>query len=323
MNQSPIRAQDPHFSQYFSSPLTLNPAMTGFFDGDSRFSTNFRQQWWDVGAPFTTNTFSYDARLLQTKVKKNDIFAAGIMGLYDQSQAGSFKSLNLSASVAYHKALDGEGDNKLGIGFQFTYASRSIDVNNLDFATQFNGSGFDTRLPSYETFGSQRSSYVDINTGLLYTYQTEKTAFYLGTSVYHVTTPNTSFLKNESFKLPMRLSVHAGARLTVNENEDELFFSGHYMQQAQATEKMIGVAYGYNLKNSTKLYGGTWYRFDEALIPYMGADFGSFQMGFSYDVINSSLNSFKPKNGSFELSLNFLITNPVNYYTNYKGGRIF
>ena len=318
-----IKAQDPHFSQYFSSPLTLSPAMTGYFHGDGRLSTNFRQQWWAVGAPFTTNTFSYDAKLMQTKLNKNDVFAAGIMGLYDQSQSGSFKSLNIAGSLAYHKALDAEGENNLGIGFQFTYANRNIDYSNLDFATQFTGSGFDTRLPSYESFGKQSSSYLDINTGLLYTYQTEKTEFYLGGSIYHVGRPNTSFLKNENFKLPMRFSIHAGARLTVDENEDELFLGGNYMQQANATEKIIGIAYGLNLKDDTKLYAGTWYRFDDAFIPYVGADFGKFQLGFSYDVINSSLKSFSAKNGSFELSLNLLITNPVNYYTNYKGGRIF
>ena len=318
-----LKGQDPHFSQYYSSPLTLSPAMTGYFHADSRFSTNFRQQWWGVGAPFTTNTFSFDSRLMQNKVNKNDVFAAGILGLYDQSQSGSFKSLNLSGSLAYHKALDAEGENNLGIGFQFTYASRTINYGNLDFATQFTGSGFDTQLPSYESFGKQNSSYVDINTGLLYTYQTDKTEFYFGTSVYHVGKPNTSFLKNENFKLPMRFSVHSGARLTVNDNEDELFISGLFMQQAQATETNLGIAYGLNLKSDTRIYLGGWYRINDAIIPYVGADFGKFQFGFSYDVINSSLKSSNPKNGSFELSLNLLFTRPINNYTNYKGGRIF
>ena len=79
------------------------------------------------------------------------------MGMYDQSQAGSFKSLNLSASVSFHKALDEEGTNNIGIGFQFTYASRVINYSDLNFATQFDGSGFDTHLPSYETIGRQRT----------------------------------------------------------------------------------------------------------------------------------------------------------------------
>ena len=37
-----IKAQDPHFSQFFASPLTLNPAFTGKFDGLFRVAGNYR-----------------------------------------------------------------------------------------------------------------------------------------------------------------------------------------------------------------------------------------------------------------------------------------
>ena len=33
-----VSAQDPSFSQFFASPLTLNPALTGKFNGDLRVS---------------------------------------------------------------------------------------------------------------------------------------------------------------------------------------------------------------------------------------------------------------------------------------------
>ncbi|MGN6166347.1 MAG: type IX secretion system membrane protein PorP/SprF, partial [Flavisolibacter sp.] len=38
--------QDLHFSQFFNSPLTTNPANTGFIpDGDFRLGINYRDQW--------------------------------------------------------------------------------------------------------------------------------------------------------------------------------------------------------------------------------------------------------------------------------------
>ena len=40
-----VIAQDPHFSQFFASPLTLNPAFTGKFDGSWRLAANHRDQW--------------------------------------------------------------------------------------------------------------------------------------------------------------------------------------------------------------------------------------------------------------------------------------
>ena len=101
-----VKAQDPHFSQYFASPLTLNPAMTGYFDGDHRASANFRQQWWSLGSPFVTSTLSFDSKIMQLKLPEKDIFGAGIMALFDQSLGGSFNSINIAASGSYHKALD-------------------------------------------------------------------------------------------------------------------------------------------------------------------------------------------------------------------------
>ena len=40
------RAQiDPHFSQYYIQPMTMNPAFTGAFDGDYRVSGIWRSQY--------------------------------------------------------------------------------------------------------------------------------------------------------------------------------------------------------------------------------------------------------------------------------------
>jgi type IX secretion system PorP/SprF family membrane protein len=319
----PVKAQDPHFSMYFASPLTLNPAMTGYFDGDHRVSANFRQQWWSLGSPFVTSTISFDSKLMQLKLPEKDIFGVGIMALFDQSLAGSFNSINISASGSYHKALDEYGEHNIGLGFQFTYVSRKINMAGLDFANQFNGSGFDTNIPSNENFVRTKSDYVDLNTGVLYKYKTENTEVYVGGSVYHLIRPNTSFLKNGDFRLPMRYTVHAGSKFSVGNNGNELFLSGLYMYQAAATEKNIGIAYGISVSKQTSVYAGSWFRIGEAILPYIGLDNNNFQIGLTYDIITGNLKKYSPKNGSFELSANLLIQRSRNVYTNYKRGRIF
>ncbi len=318
-----LKAQDPHFSMYFASPLTLNPAMTGYFDGDHRASANFRQQWWSLGSPFVTNTLSFDTKLMQLRLAEKDIFGAGIMALFDQSLGGSFNSINISASGSFHKALDAYGENNIGAGFQFTYASRKINMAGLDFANQFNGSGFDTNIPSNEDFVRTSSSYVDLNAGILYRYKTENTEVYAGGSLYHIMRPNTSFLKDGNFRLPMRYTIHAGSKFTVGDNGNELFISGLYMHQAGVSEKNIGLAYGISVSEQTSVYAGSWYRIGDAILPYIGLDHNNFQIGLTYDIINSDLKKYSPKNGSFELSANLLIQRPRNVYTNYKRGRIF
>ncbi|HEY8915865.1 MAG TPA: type IX secretion system membrane protein PorP/SprF, partial [Chitinophaga sp.] len=45
-------AQDLHFSQFFNSPLTTNPANTGFIpDGNYRVGINYRNQWASIPVP--------------------------------------------------------------------------------------------------------------------------------------------------------------------------------------------------------------------------------------------------------------------------------
>jgi hypothetical protein len=59
-------AQDPNFSQFFASPLTLNPALTGKFDGVYRFAANYRNQWPTISNAYTTMTASIDMGIMKT-----------------------------------------------------------------------------------------------------------------------------------------------------------------------------------------------------------------------------------------------------------------
>src|SRR5688500_12258614 len=60
-------AQDPNFSQFFVSPLTLNPAMTGKFNGDFRLAGNYRDQWPAITKAFITSTASFDMGILKSR----------------------------------------------------------------------------------------------------------------------------------------------------------------------------------------------------------------------------------------------------------------
>ncbi len=318
-----VHAQDPHFSQYFASPLTLNPAMTGKINGDHRLSTNFRNQWWSTGNPFLTNTISYDTKIMQDRIPEDDIMGAGILALYDQAMSGGYKNINVSASMAYHKALGMEGSSKISAGFQLSYGTRVLDYSKLDFSNQFNGLGFDTNIPSNESFGINRKSYVDVNTGVLYTYETENTDFYIGGSVYHITRPNISFLQDADFRLPMRYTIHGGSNFAVGEEGNEIFVGGLYMEQGGVSEKSFGVAFGQVINEDAIIYGGSWIRLNDAVMPYLGLNYKNLQVGLSFDAVTSKLRKANPKNGSFELSLNYLIKTDVNHYNTYKGKSIF
>lgn len=125
------RAQDPHFTQFFASPLTLNPANTGLFSGIGRIAANYRSQWGSIATPFVTGTVSADFQLLPGIIPANDILGVGGLLLYDQTGGGGLKTEYAALSVAYHKALDMDGNITLGVGGQLAVVQKeSISLNS-------------------------------------------------------------------------------------------------------------------------------------------------------------------------------------------------
>ena len=91
------QAQDPSFSQFFASPLNINPALTGNINADWRIIANFRNQWIGPASPYVTGTVSYDRKIFQKKapnsfVEEGNVFGIGGMLMVDRAMAGVAKS---------------------------------------------------------------------------------------------------------------------------------------------------------------------------------------------------------------------------------------
>lgn len=302
-----IHAQDPHFSQYFSSPLTLNPAHTGNFQGPLRLATNFRNQWQGVGDPYNTGTISVDGEILKDRLFAGDRLSMGFLGLYDKAMGGSFSSSYAGLSIGYHLWLDEDLIHKLSIGFQSVWVNKRLDPTQISFATQFASNGFDLSLPSDEFFQNNNINYADWNTGLYYSNSTENGNFHIGISGYHLTRPKESFLGDETTTIPIRYSLTAGANKFLGEY-GVLMSSALLQKQGKSNELTMGLAYGQYLSNAgsdISVYMGGWYRFGDSFIPYFGLNYNTLQLGLSYDVITSGLNLSKTSNRSFEVSAIF------------------
>src|SRR6195952_6065144 len=74
-------AQDHMYSQFFNSPLYLNPALTGQFEGDLRMNLIYRNQFTSVPGSFNYITGSIDYNIPK--------FGGGIGFLFTRSTAGS------------------------------------------------------------------------------------------------------------------------------------------------------------------------------------------------------------------------------------------
>ena len=303
------KAQDPSFSQFFSSPLNVNPALTANINADWRLISNLRDQWIGPASPYITGTISFDLKMIQNKmpnVTEGNYMGIGGMMMFDHSMNGIVKcnygSLNLSYSIKLTET--DYYTEKLGIGIGATYCNRRIDFGRLDFNEQFTGFGFNRNLPAGESALSNMKAYVSNNAGITYSAKTEKTNFDLGIAAYHLNKPKQTFLKDEKQFLPARKVVHANFEMTLD--DQWIFYSnGIYQSQGKAEYFSVGAAMGYYLgdDNQTLVTGGLWYWSKNAVIPYFGFAFKNFQLGVSYDITTSKLNQAAQKPSTWELSM--------------------
>jgi len=307
----PAQAQDPSFSQFFSSPLNINPALTANINSDWRLISNVRDQWIGPASPYSTGTVSYDAKLNQGKyenVPQSNYVGIGGMLMYDKTMGGiqksTYASLNLSYSV---KLLEDDYGNtqKLSVGFGGIYGRKNIDFSKVDFSNQFTGDGFDTNLPSGETALNNMRPYTSASAGMVYSTSSEKTNFDIGVAAFHLNKPKQSYVQDEHQFLAVRKVVHANFETILN---DKVIFNanGIYQNQAKASYFSVGGSLGYHIDEEaegTVLNAGLWYWSKNALIPYVGVAYKDMQFGFSYDITISKLTQAEKKPSTFEVSL--------------------
>lgn len=303
-----LQAQDPHFSQFFASPLTLNPAFTGKFDGQWRLSANHRDQWPSIPKAYVTSSASFDLGILKKRIPETDIFGVGLSGVSDASANSQLKLNYGSLSLSYHKALDEEGYNTIGAGFQGTYSSMVLDISKLTFEDMLTQNGFTGTTSDVLTNGKNQS-YIDMNAGLLYSGSTNgDNNFYLGASMYHINRPKVSF-KDKNWYLSGRITVHAGGSFPVSEVVTVNTSAIHQIQN-KANETTLGVALGLLANsdpvNPTSVYVGSWIRLNDAIIPYVGLEIAGLRIGATYDINISSLKAATGNRGGSEISIIYI-----------------
>lgn len=306
-------AQDPKFSQYFAAPLSLNPAFTGFFDGDYRIAANTRQQWGNLGDPYNTYSVSGDVKFVEDENFTNSYFSVGLSGLFDESLNNALKSQYISASVSYYQYFDEEHRFKFGLAPQVSYVSKYLDYNKLTFASQYNGGGFDTSMPNYLDLKNDKTAYFDLNIGANFAANFENVSLAVGYAQYHLTKPKDALLNSSREFVSARHSVNFGMLYFLNDYTD-LNITGVYNVQNMNKDTILGTVLGLKPGDETKmkLNFGLWYKFNEAsFFPYVGVAMGNISAGINYTVYGSKLLSATPR--TYELSFIYRHNNSKGY----------
>lgn len=320
---SELSAQDPHFSQFYSSPLQMNPALTGVFPGEYRFTANYRTQNYAVlgNQAYKSIAASFESR---RPVGRDDYYSVGVAVLRDQVGESQFSQSRAVLSGSYLKQVGsgrsrGSGQFLIG-GAQLGVAQWSYDWNELWFSEQFDVT--DNRNPFINFAASNGEAlsametdiFMEFNAGVLY-YNVidEDNSFYLGGAIHHLTEPNISFLDDQSEKLYRRWVGQAGGQISLT-REASLLPAVALMGQGPS---FLGIG-GLNLRYSNRdwrevaIRAGLWGRVAKQGESGMGLDamvvsaileVERWQFGLSYDVTVSDLSSANNSRGAFELSM--------------------
>lgn len=305
-----VSAQDYTFSQFYNSPLNLNPALTGKVSGAFRVALNYRNQYFNVAdKPYITYAGSIDAPIRL----KNDAIGLGLVIVNDQTNAGIFNHTVIMASFAYHKSLDKKGRHSLSLGAQGGYYQRALDRNNLRFFNQFDGADFNQSLDSGEGEINDRDGNFDLQVGLLMnSILSKRVNFYVGGSMFHILQPTEQYLQNTEFELKRKYIAHGGMEYRVHKVL-RLLPSVIFVNQSQFNQLNLGFSLGFDMTNDVQLYTGGYFRMVNKLdggfgaadagIFYAAFEYSVVRLGFSYDATVSTLKNVPRPTGAFEMSL--------------------
>lgn len=321
-----VQAQDIHFSQFYLSPLNLNPAMTGVMNANVRLVANYRNQWASVlrDNAFNTYSVSYDQRVA---VGRYDYLGVGGVFWGDRAGEANFQTLTGKMALSYSKKMGGGRNNGhyLAVGAEGGFAQRSIDFLKLRWGSQHDGEGgFDPNIDSGETgFDRDNFTFADLAAGILwFSVLDANNNFYMGAAFHHLNRANQSFDSSDEDLLYSRLTVHAGGEFMVGDRFG-LVPGVIVMNQGPSFQLNAGTSFKFLMGQTRGQYQafqiGAWARIandtdagilSDAAILSTRFDYDNFSLGFSYDINISPLSAASNSNGGFEFALVYKILGP-------------
>jgi len=317
-------AQDVHFSQFYQTPLLVNPASTGSFNGDIRGIVNYRNQWASVGTPYTTYAFSVDMGLMKKKME-NKYLGAGLFVYKDMAGDSKLSTTQVNFSLSSIISLNDE--QGISAGIQGGFAQKSIDASQMQWGSQFDGNNYNSSLSSGEPSAYENYTFGDFSGGLAWRYGKAGTnmssndhfSANAGIAVYHINTPKQDF---DIEKLHREFVVHAGAYIGIKNTSLSILPYILLLRQGPLSETNIGGLIRYSIREESKYTGflketavfvGSYVRIGDAVIPTIMFEMANYAIGLSYDINTSGLSEASNGNGGLEISFRFINPNPFKY----------
>lgn len=289
------------------SPLNLNPANTGMFDGDYRINANHRNQWSSVTVPFTTYAISADAK----NVLGHKPYSAGLQINQDRAGDSKFNTFQVNLSGAYALDLNGDSLNQLSFGTQLGITNKNLTYDPLQFDVQYDGFQYDASLPNQENFARASRVYANLGLGVGYFRKLDvRKVIQGGISAYNLLRPKQSFFNDDDVRLDVRYNFNINAEWKLADKWD-LLPNVLLSSQGKYKELNLGANARYVLTDFMGMYRAVWagvfYRNKDATFISAGMYYDAWKVGISYDVNLSTLKPASNLRGGFEIGVQYII----------------
>jgi type IX secretion system PorP/SprF family membrane protein len=324
LNSAFLICQDIHFSQYGASYMNLNPAFTGFFDGDYRLNGIYRSQWASVPVPYKTISFAADGRF-KTKNMKSDCFGGGILFNNDKAGDTQYGTNQIYLSGSFIKKLNKDSTLLWGSGVMLGVSSIGFNYSKMTFDNQYQNGSYNSAASTGENFSRNANTYLDVNFGTFLQYTFKQRAYIqYGLSYLHMNSPKLSFQNNANIKIDSKLTnfIHFNYPLA-----SQLDVAAEIMIAVQGKYREIipGALLKYNIEPNTNqtIAAGFYYRLKDAAIARIGYNYKTTTVGFSYDINTSKFMAATNRRGAFEIYITHIFKKIIPFVPKTKVCPVF
>ena len=294
----PLAAQDPVFSQFYASPLRLNPAFAGIGTAP-RVVVNYRTQHTTYPSAFKTFAASYDQPIEGTPS------SVGLRMMNDQQLEGAYRNTEVALVYSYDVMVNRNVHARLGLAAGLL--STALDFNTLTFGDVLDPAGGADGSVTAEQLEAASKTSADFGAGVMF----NAFSHFVGVSFEHMNRPDESLFEfgdNLYAGRPMRTTLTGGTQINVKRYSNRrrpAYVTPNFIYTSQANFRQLNL--GAYLGYGPFAVGG-WYRhaFENAdgLIAAINFRQDILRVGFSYDAVVSDLRNVPGGLGStFEVSL--------------------
>jgi len=335
-------SQDPGFSQYYATPMYVNPAFAGDKQ-DLNFTINSRQYTNTTIANYNLTQFSgiipIDASFLYNKSSKANHNSGIGVSVYREATGEGGQLNSMAGFLTLAHSIQLEREHFLGVGLQAGYNIME-QGDNFQWGSQYSEDfGYDpTIIPSVSGLANLKSTYPSFSAGIEYFYNSgvvedyfKKHDFdaYVGFAAFNVNQPNQSFFDESESRLPLSYKINGGVKyhatnmlaffptvLAVYQNGNVQVNTGFYVNMRTVDTKKSN-------KKHVNILAGAWYRVGDSYIATLGFTVMDVKFAVSYDFNATNLSINNQGKGATEVSLKFSIPSSGRKAGRYSRGLLY